>query len=63
MPDITMCQTTHFCDQKEFCYRWNATPSEYQSYANFEPVVMFGGTDCEYFMPPKATQIKQRIKE
>lgn len=37
IPDITMCTSEH-CPEKDNCYRANATPSEYQSYSNFEYV-------------------------
>ena len=34
MPDITMCMS-ETCDKKERCYRCNAIPDKYQSYADF----------------------------
>lgn len=36
MPDITMCVNT-YCPFRERCYRYRAIPSDFQSYANFNP--------------------------
>ena len=36
MPDISMCEN-QTCPLKSTCYRFNATPSSYQSYADFKP--------------------------
>ena len=44
MPDISMCQNVD-CPFHESCYRFNATPSDYQSYADFAPV----DGACEYY--------------
>lgn len=46
MPDITMC-TNEECPHKEECYRFKATPSEYQSYGTFEPDK---NGECEYLI-------------
>lgn len=35
MADITMCEN-HKCYVKEKCYRYQAIPSEYQSYSYFD---------------------------
>lgn len=37
MPDITMCNGTD-CPHKKNCYRFTATPSEYQSYFMEPPI-------------------------
>ena len=34
MPDITMCDNES-CPSKEFCHRFTANPSTWQSYADF----------------------------
>ena len=46
MPDISMCSNDK-CPLREECYRFKATPSEYQSYANLE----YNENDqtCEWF--------------
>lgn len=36
MPDIAMCANTT-CPKRGECYRFRATPSEYQTYAEFRP--------------------------
>jgi hypothetical protein len=35
MPDISMCKNEN-CIKKESCYRFNAIPSRYQSFADFD---------------------------
>jgi len=35
MPDIAMCNSTE-CPSRGECYRHEATPSEYQYYADFD---------------------------
>jgi len=35
MPDITMCADGDVCPYKNTCYRYNAIPSAWQSYAMF----------------------------
>ena len=49
MPDITMCKGEN-CPLKQTCYRYNAKPSDYQSYF-MEPPVDNG--KCEYFWRDK----------
>jgi len=44
MPDITMCKGTG-CPLAENCYRYWATPSEYQTYFSTPPVE---DGKCEY---------------
>jgi len=36
MPDITMCQNKT-CPMRDKCYRAQAKPSKWQTYAGFEP--------------------------
>ena len=45
MADISMC-ANQTCPLKETCYRFNATPSERQSYSDFKP----DGDKCEFFI-------------
>ena len=39
MPDITMCKGDN-CPSKQTCYRFLATPSEYQSYFYPTPTIV-----------------------
>lgn len=43
MPDITMC-SSEICPKRKSCYRHEAKPSEWQSYADF---YFYEGDDCE----------------
>lgn len=45
MPDISMCKNIE-CLKRLDCYRFMATPSCYQSYADFKPDA---DGNCEYF--------------
>ena len=45
MPDISMCFNDD-CQLAKTCYRHEAEPSDWQSYANFE-----GGKDCRGYWP------------
>ena len=45
MPDIAMCSNDD-CPLADKCYRHEAEPSDWQSYANFE-----GGQDCQGYWP------------
>lgn len=42
MPDISMCYGLN-CKRREYCYRFTATPSHFQSYFAAPP------DPCEYF--------------
>jgi len=53
MPDISMCRNKE-CPLKEQCYRFKATPNDYQYYSDFE----YKGGNCEYFM-----EIQKPIKK
>ena len=55
MPDIALC-TRQVCPLKEKCYRHEATPEEYQTYAMFE--YDYNINTCEYFMPIKEEKNK-----
>ena len=46
MPDITMCKDNDF-KLKETCYRYNAKPSNYQSYFVGSPKDEDG--ECRYY--------------
>ena len=48
MTDITKCMQG--CDKQRLCYRWTASASEYQSYAEFKPNE---GGECENFWSKK----------
>ena len=45
MPDITMCVGI-FCPLKETCYRYLASPNEYQSYFLEAP---YKNNECEHY--------------
>ena len=47
MPDISMC-ANEMCKRRSECYRYTATPSDYQSYMEFDD------NDCEYFCDNKS---------
>jgi hypothetical protein len=51
MPDITMCKNDK-CPLGVSCYRYNATPSQYQSYAMFEPAIdeELDEIECKMFL-------------
>lgn len=50
MPDITLCPGNN-CPMKETCYRYKATPSDYQSYFMETPFKMIEGKiDCDHYM-------------
>lgn len=49
MPDITMCVNTK-CPVREFCYRYRAKPSEYQSFSIFVTIERGSGfIQCDGF--------------
>ena len=47
MPDITMC-ANHRCPKRRECYRHEATPDKWQSYAGFAPDER---GQCDHFVP------------
>lgn len=49
MPDITMCVTD--CKIKNDCYRHEADPNGWQSYAEFKPNNCENGVICEHYIP------------
>ena len=50
MADITMC-TNNLCPKATLCYRNQAKPSEWQSWAFFEYKISSQGCVCEHYMP------------
>lgn len=46
MADISMCRN-NLCPLKDKCYRYNARPSEWQSYGSYYPIM----GKCHYFWP------------
>ena len=46
MPDISMCPGTD-CPKKETCYRFMATPCDYQSYFVEAPIKE--GGECDHY--------------
>ena len=49
MADISKCKGND-CPLKDKCYRYNATPSDYQSYFQYPPYkVVNNHLICEYF--------------
>jgi hypothetical protein len=57
MPDISMCLSTS-CPSRLTCYRFTATPSERQTYADFRPDE---SGKCDYYWPIE-TETKQIAK-
>ena len=55
MPDISMCTNVH-CPSKEYCFRFTAKPSTYQSYANFS--CEDDEVNCSYFYPNGKDSLK-----
>ena len=53
MPDISLCKNES-CPLKDNCYRYTATPGEYQSYAEFEWEVIDQVAYCKYFIDDHA---------
>jgi hypothetical protein len=55
MPDISMCSGEVFgtiCPQRDECYRFKATPSQYrQCYFSVAPFVDSKTETCKQFMP------------
>ena len=53
MPDITMC-INKSCPLRSKCYRYRAVPSNWQSFANYQPTTVAKQpgkyeTNCDYF--------------
>ena len=57
MPDITMCQPKE-CAVKDTCYRYVATPSNWQSYADHSVNISDGGKCISWI---KITVVKDKI--
>lgn len=51
MPDISKCKNEE-CPSKNECYRYTVEPSDYQSYASFNPEK--GEDKCGYYWDNKA---------
>jgi hypothetical protein len=51
MPDITMCKNDN-CPLTVSCYRYNAKPSQLQSYAKFEPKIdeVLDEIECKMYL-------------
>jgi hypothetical protein len=51
MPDITMCKNDN-CPLTVSCYRYNAKPSQLQSYAMFEPQIndVLDDVECKMYL-------------
>lgn len=56
MPDITMCMNIE-CPFREQCYRYRAIPSDFQSYADFQPKMEHKTFDCDNFWDIKGRKI------
>ena len=54
MVDITMCSQTH-CPNAPHCYRVQATPGEWQAYADFEYTAAIDGVLCDFYWPMDKT--------
>jgi hypothetical protein len=59
MPDITMCKGTG-CPVKDECYRFTASPSDYQSYF-VDPPIKDG--KCEMYWGTRQTYIFDMLKD
>lgn len=59
MPDITMCRGTD-CPYKEWCYRFTANPSDYQSYF-FTPPIEDG--KCNFYWGDNAESIWNELND
>ena len=60
MPDITMCKGTD-CPQKENCYRFTATPSEYWQSYFIDPPIKDG--KCDLYWGENAENIWNQLKD
>ena len=54
MADITMC-SQKLCPNATHCYRAQATPGEWQAYADFEYVAAIDGVLCDFYWPMDKT--------
>ena len=59
MPDITMCEGTG-CPVKDECYRFTASPSDYQSYF-VDPPIKDG--KCEMYWGTRQTYLFDMLKD
>lgn len=59
MPDLAMCRD-HACPAREQCYRYKATPSTRQTYADFERAD--GQEKCEAFVPMRVNSLVTSVK-
>ena len=59
MPDISMCKGED-CLLKNECYRYTATPSEYQSYFVDPPYIE---DECEFFWGKQSSYIYDSLKD
>lgn len=60
MPDISMCPGTD-CPKKETCYRFMATPSDYQSYFIHSPIKEDG--ECDHYWEIVKPEIDKKKKK
>ena len=60
MPDISMCPRTD-CSKKETCYRFMATPCDYQSYFVSSPIKEDG--ECDYYWEIVKPKIDEKKKK
>ena len=61
MADIAMCRNPG-CSLCEYCYRFRATPSEYQSMVLIDKVVN-SVDDCDHYWPVYNEEDFKRLEE
>lgn len=61
MADITMCKNKD-CKTCNSCYRFKATPSEYQSYVVITETIK-KGDDCRLYWPVNNEQEFKKLEE
>lgn len=49
MADITLCSNNE-CPLRALCRRTLLSPSDYQSWARFQPIVKRKSVSCEFFL-------------